>query len=99
MTVKVVERSQRSTDWAPRHAATPAHRGLGVPVAALVLIALLVPLNRWWSAQVLLVPLLLVVPGVILLRALRIPSQVVSSFPVYVPCASVVVLFGSGLRR
>lgn len=96
MTVKVVERSQRSTGWAPRHAATPAHRGLGVPVAALVLLALLVPLNRWWSAQVLLVPLLLVVPGVILLRALRIPSQVVSSFPVYVPCASVVVLFGSG---
>jgi len=46
---------------------------------------------------VLLVPLLLVIPGVILLRALRIPGQVVSSFPVYVPCASIVVLFGSGL--
>jgi uncharacterized membrane protein len=46
---------------------------------------------------VLLVPLLLTVPGVILLRAFRIPGRVLSSFPVYIPCASIVVLFGSGL--
>jgi uncharacterized membrane protein len=71
--------------------------GLVTGVAALSLIAALIPLDRFWFAQVLLVPLLLVVPGVILLRALRIPGQVVSSFPVYVPCASIVVLFGSGL--
>lgn len=95
--MKAVERSRQSTGWAPRHAATPSRKWLGVHVAVLALIALLVPLNRWWSAQVLLVPLLLTVPGVILLRALRIPGQVVSSFPVYVPCASIVVLFGSGL--
>jgi hypothetical protein len=63
----------------------------------LLLIALLVPLNKFWSAQVLLVPLLLVVPGIILLRALRVPGEVVSSFPVYVPCASIVVLFACGL--
>jgi uncharacterized membrane protein len=43
------------------------------------------------------VPLLLSIPGVILLRALRVPGTVVSSFPVYVPCASIVVMFGSGL--
>ncbi len=55
------------------------------------------PLHRWWAAQLLLVPLLLIVPGSILLQALRIPSRVVRSFPVYVPCASIIVLFGSGL--
>ncbi len=58
---------------------------------------MLVPLHRWWAAQVLLVPLLLIAPGSILLQALRIPSRVVRSFPVYVPCASIIVLFGSGL--
>ena len=42
-------------------------------------------------------PLLFVVPGAILLQALRVPRLVVSSFPVYVPCASLIVLLGSGL--
>jgi uncharacterized membrane protein len=63
----------------------------------LTLIALLVPLHGLWAVQVLLVPLLLVVPGALLLRALRIPGHAVSSFPVYVPCASLIVLIGSGL--
>lgn len=97
MTVKTLEKPRPSAGRAPRHSAPPPRRGLGAVIAALLLIALLVPLNRLWSAQVLLVPLLLVVPGVVLLRALRIPSQLVTSFPVYVPCASIVVLFGSGL--
>ena len=66
-------------------------------IGALALIAVLVPLHRFWAAQVLLVPLLLVVPGAILLRALRVPRGAVSAFPVYVPCASLVVLLGSGL--
>ena len=47
--------------------------------------------------QLLLIPLLLVTPGAILLKALRIPRFVVSSFPFYVPCASLIVLLGSGL--
>ena len=97
MTVKAVQGSPQNIGSAPRHAAAPARRGLGTVVVALALIALLVPLNRWWSAKVLLVPLLLVVPGVVLLRALRVPSRVVSSFPAYIPCASIVVLFGSGV--
>lgn len=97
MTVKPLERSPRSAERAARHAAAPVRRPLGGYAAAVALIALLAPLNRFWAAQVLLVPLLLIVPGVILLRALRIPGQVVSSFPVYIPCASIAVLFGSGL--
>lgn len=97
MIVEEVGRSQRSGSWSPRHAATPALGGLRAFVAVLALVAVLVPLHRLWVAQVLLVPLLLVVPGVILLRALRIPGAVVSSFPVYIPCASIIVMFGSGL--
>jgi uncharacterized membrane protein len=81
----------------PRHAAPAVRRGLGAYSLALAAVAVLVPLHRWWAAQVLLVPLLLIVPGSILLQALRIPSRVVRSFPVYVPCASIIVLLGSGL--
>ncbi len=66
-------------------------------IGALALIAVLVPLHSSWAAQVLLVPLLLVVPGAILLRALRVPRGAVSAFPVYVPCASLIVLLGTGL--
>jgi uncharacterized membrane protein len=95
--VRDVERSPQSAARAPRHAAPPDRGRTGTYVAALALVALLVPLDRWWAAQVLLVPLLLIVPGVILLRALRIPGEAVSEFPVYVPCASIVVLFGAGL--
>lgn len=97
MIVEAPGRSLQGPRRPPRHAATRAWRKLGALAAALVLIALLVPLHRWWAAQVLVVPLLLVVPGVILLRALRVPGEVVSSFPVYVPCASILVMFGSGL--
>jgi uncharacterized membrane protein len=68
--------------------------GYGIALAA---IAVLTPLDRVWAAQVLLLPALLVVPGAILLRALRVPSQIISSFPVYVPCASIIVLLGVGL--
>ncbi|HYY17867.1 MAG TPA: hypothetical protein VE864_03430, partial [Streptosporangiaceae bacterium] len=68
-----------------------------VYAAVLAATALLVPLSRWWAVQVLLVPVLLTVPGAVLLRALRVPSRVVSSFPAYVPCASIIVLCGSGL--
>jgi uncharacterized membrane protein len=43
------------------------------------------------------VPLLLVIPGVILLRALHIPGKTVAANPIYVPAASILVLMGSGL--
>ena len=55
------------------------------------------PFRESWAAQLALILLLLTVPGVILLRALRIPGRAVAAFPVYVPCASVVVLLFSGL--
>jgi uncharacterized membrane protein len=68
--------------------------------ALLIPLALLVPLaaaRGSWSAQFLLVLFLFTVPGVILLRALRIPGVTIAAFPVYVPCGSLVVLLGSGV--
>ena len=66
-------------------------------LGALALLVLLVPLHSLWAVQLLLIPFLLIIPGVILLRALRVPGKAISSFPVYVPCASIAVLTASGL--
>ena len=97
MTLKPLERPPRNAKAVPRHAAAPARRPLAGYAAALALIAVLILVRKYWAAQVLLVPLLLIVPGLILLRTLRIPGRAVSSFPVYVPCASIVVLLASGI--
>ena len=66
-------------------------------VAGLVLIGVLAGLHSLWAVQVPLVVLLLVVPGILLLRALRVPGEVIAAHPVYVPAASLLVLTGSGL--
>ncbi|HLH59853.1 MAG TPA: hypothetical protein VKV33_11965 [Streptosporangiaceae bacterium] len=63
----------------------------------LALVAVLVALHRWWGAELVLFPLLLILPGVLVLRALRVPGAVVASFPVYVPAASLGVLILSSL--
>ena len=73
------------------------HVGGRTLLVLLALLVLLVPAHGSWAVQFLLILFLLTVPGVILLRALRIPRNVIASFPVYVPCASLVVLLGSGL--
>jgi uncharacterized membrane protein len=70
---------------------------LAVPAGGLALLAGLTPLHDSWAVQFLMVPLLLVVPGVILLRALRVTGKAVVTHPVYVPAASVLVLLCSGL--
>ena len=65
--------------------------------AGLVSIAALTPLHALWAVQLLMVLLLLVLPGVVLLRALRIPGATIAASPVYIPAASIVVLTASGL--
>jgi uncharacterized membrane protein len=70
---------------------------LTVPVAGLVALAVLTPLHASWAVQLLMVPLLLIIPGVILLRALRVSGVAVAASPFYVPAASILVLTGSGL--
>jgi uncharacterized membrane protein len=97
VTLKPLDSPSRTTQRAARHAAPPMGREPAAYVLLLGLIAALTPLHGWWAVQVFLLLALLVVPGLLLLRALRVPGRVVSSFPVYVPCASVVVLLGSGL--
>jgi uncharacterized membrane protein len=98
VTVRPLDGPPRTAQRTARHAAPRTRRRRPGPcAAALALLAVLVPLQTLWAAQVLLIPLLLTLPGIILLRALRVPGHAVTSFPVYVPCASMVVLFGSGL--
>jgi hypothetical protein len=90
-------------DCHPPHAAGQARGaardrgGLAVHCGFLALIAVLAEFNRFWVFRVPLLVLLLSVPGVILLRALRIPGRTVACFPVLIPCASIVVSLGSGL--
>ena len=77
--------------------APAAGHPLAEAVAGLALLAVLTAMHNSWAAQVLLVPLLLIVPGLILLRTLRISGETVAENPVYVPAASVLVLMASGL--
>ena len=91
------ERPVRSGGTLSYYSVASALRRLGPYAGTLIIIAFLVPLHKLWAVQLLLIPLLLVVPGAILLQALRIPRFVVSSFPIYVPCASLIVLLASGL--
>jgi len=72
-------------------------RAFAVPLAGLVALLVLTPLHASWSVQLLLVPLLLVFPGVILLRAMHVSGKTVAANPIYVPAASIIVLLGSGL--
>jgi uncharacterized membrane protein len=80
-----------------RHAPRMQQASLRGYVSLLVLVAVLVALHRSWGAELVLFPLLLVLPGVLLLRALRVPGAAVASSPVYVPAASLAVLIVSGL--
>ena len=70
---------------------------LTMPAVGLALLAVLTPLHGSWAVQLLIVPVLFVVPGVILLRALRVRGKTIASNPVYVPASSILVLLFSGL--
>ena len=60
-------------------------------------IAALAPLNGHWPAQAALLALLLVVPGTLLLRAIRVPVGAIVATPVYAVGASLVVVMATGL--
>lgn len=91
-----------------RPAAAPARRLRRVRAAAplrahgpsllgLALIAVLLPLRANWGAALALVGLTFTVPGVVALRALRVPAPRLSAYPVYVPAASLLVMLAGGL--
>ncbi|PPK67347.1 hypothetical protein V5P93_005621 [Actinokineospora auranticolor] len=89
-----------STRTAPIAATTPVaalRPTARTPLAWIAAMDVLVALRGLWPARLLVVVLVLVVPGVLLLRAIRLPSAAVSRLPVYVPVASLVVLYGAGL--
>jgi hypothetical protein len=66
-------------------------------LSALALIAALTAARGSWVGGLVSLLLVLTVPGLLLLRALRVPGDAIAGFPVYVPCASIVVLLASGL--
>src|SRR3954451_24086480 len=84
---------------------TPPRREHRLPQSAavvltlipLLLMAALVFARDSWAAGIVLLPLLLIYPGHLLLRALRVRTDAIRAFPVYVPCASIVVLLAAGL--
>jgi uncharacterized membrane protein len=86
-----------SPDRRPVEASDNPIRLLAMPIAGLAALLVLTPLHGSWAVQVLMVPLLLIVPGAILMRALQIPGKTVATNPIYVPSASIVILMGSGL--
>jgi uncharacterized membrane protein len=65
--------------------------------AGLLLMVFLLPLDRLWGVEVLLVLLLLTIPGLLLLRTVRIPGRVIADQPALVPCASIILLLFTGL--
>jgi uncharacterized membrane protein len=97
MTVKWLESPLLRREDARDSPGVMADRQLSMHLGALALIALLMPFRESWAAQISLMLLLLTVPGVLLLRALRIPGSAVAKFPIYVPCASLLVLLFCGL--
>lgn len=72
-------------------------RAHGPSLLGLALIAVLLPLRANWGAALVLVCLIFTVPGVIALRAVRIPASRLLAYPVYVPAASLFVILGGGL--
>jgi uncharacterized membrane protein len=67
------------------------------PLLGLIVIAALLPLRANWGVDLVLVALSFTVPGILLLRALQIPSATVRRFPVYVPAAAILVMLAAGL--
>jgi hypothetical protein len=66
-------------------------------LGGLGMIAALLPFRDVWAVDVLLTALAFTVPGVIALRALRIPRSAVLAYPLYIPAAALVVLIAGGL--
>lgn len=78
-------------------AAPPRPRAARLYLGGLLLLVVLLPFNRLWGVEVLLILLLLTLPGLLLLRALKVPSRVIADQPALVPCASIILLLFTGL--
>lgn len=72
-------------------------RGAGPLLGGIAAIAILVPLRELWPVQVILLGLLLLVPGLALLRLARVPNRSIAATAIYVPAASLTILMAVGL--
>jgi len=66
-------------------------------VAGMAAIAALLPAREIWPAQLALLILLLSIPGIALLGALRVPQLSIAGTPIYVPVASLAMLMVAGV--
>jgi uncharacterized membrane protein/glycosyltransferase involved in cell wall biosynthesis len=77
---------------------TPAVSGVRwAHLALMAAIPLLMLARDVWAVQFVSLVLLLTVPGVVLLRAVRVPGTMVVRQPIYVPAAAIAVLLAVGL--
>jgi hypothetical protein len=101
MTVEASSVEVASPGNEPSH--LPRIRPLGrraeaaLPLIGLALMSALLPLRSNWGVDLILLGLAFTVPGVLALRALRIPSASVRAFPIYVPAAALLVMMAAGL--
>ena len=68
-----------------------------LPLIGLALMIVLLPLRSNWGVDLILFGLGFTVPGVVALRALRVPAESVRAFPIYVPAAALLVMTTAGL--
>jgi hypothetical protein len=68
-----------------------------LPLIGLALMVALLPLRSNWGVDLILFGLGFTVPGVLALRALRVPAASVRAFPIYVPAAALLVMTTAGL--
>jgi hypothetical protein len=81
----------------PRTGALALRAETDLPLIGLALMVALLPLRSNWGVDLILFGLGFTVPGVVALRALRIPSESVRAFPIYVPAAALLVMLTAGL--
>lgn len=85
----------------PARAALPTRQprrltGALPSLLCLAVIGALLPLRSSWAADLVLVVLSLTVPGLIALRAARVPAAAITGYPVYVAAASLAVIIAGG---
>lgn len=88
----------RGTDARPGPASGAGRlRGARPLLGGIAAITVLVPLRGLWPVEVILLGLLLVVPGLALLRLARVPTRSIAATAIYIPAASLTVLMAVGL--
>ena len=86
-----------SLAWLRRPITGPWAMAPATWIVELILLNVAVAENSVWLLRVVTVLLLAILPGQLLLRALRVPAASIRRYITYLPCASVAVLIASSL--